>query len=120
MRTKLEVGMSWSHVEVIGHTTDDRLLDFGNGIKETWKNQSKFKLRCTCGKEFDLWENEFKAKKFLRDCGCGAGLLEGVTTHFQVSCKMDLFKRIKGYAANRKLSVSRATVELLRKGLRGE
>jgi len=117
MQVKLEVGLSWDHVKVYGTGHGDRKIELGNGITEKYFNVLYWKLRCDCGKEFVIWDRDWRAKKYVKDCGCGMSLKDGETVIMLVSAKSIVRQNIKRYAAANGLSLSRAIVELVNKGL---
>lgn len=118
MIPKLEIGMSWGHVRIIGTGEGDLIIDEGGGCKTQYKNRTYYMAKCDCGTEFKLWPELWKGKKYHKDCGCGLSFEDGrnVIKTFMVPIALDT--ALKQWAQDHTNgNVSRAIVELIKTGM---
>jgi hypothetical protein len=117
MIPELAIGMSWKHVKIVGSDFDFRRIETGNGTGTEEDNVLYFKAICDCGREFRIWAEDWKGKKYVPDCGCGISLSDGESVVTMISASNSWRQSMKKYARDNNISLSRAIVELSHKGL---
>ena len=65
----LRVGDRWAGITVLD-CAQRKLTKTDRGVTETWMALF-YKLRCECGKEWEIDSDEYRGRRTLRDCGCG-------------------------------------------------
>ena len=117
MTPKLSLGMSWAHIKVVGECVQQRIIDDGDGTTRVFPKAEYWELQCDCGKKFPFWADDWKGKKYIPDCGCGLHALDGAHTVIVLSAKTAFRVKMKNYALEHNITMSRAIVELALKGL---
>lgn len=84
------------------------------GGRETYRDWF-LSLRCQCGKVWSMLRRDFVGKRKMLDCGCGFGAgVGGLKTVVTVYVEVGTVERLKGYAAEQGVSVSKAAGDLWR------
>jgi hypothetical protein len=113
---ELEVGMRWAHLTALGEDVAERRKQLGPGVFERKKEQ-RFRLKCDCGIEFEIWKGDYKGVQHIRDCGCGLADRDGARILFTVSVPLGQRARVRVYAARKGISLSKAWADLTELGL---
>jgi hypothetical protein len=110
-KADLAVGTRWGRLTAVGMIEAWKEMEYEK-VKEL-----QMMLKCDCGKEITVWESEWKGKKRLRDCGCGLSTLDGVSVIKCVSLPVGIWQKLKVYADQNGLTVSKAYADLILKGV---
>ena len=117
MISKIYIGASWDHIKVVGEGIGERVTEDEDGTGSRDSKAAYWTLQCDCGKEFNIWDKDWRGKKFVRDCGCRLAAKDGEKVVIVLSAPALCRRRLQQYAIDNGLSLSRAAVELIYKGL---
>lgn len=134
-----QVAMRWAYLERIKITLKPRIAKGPEGFYPTGEfDSAEWLLRCKCGTEFMILEDDFPGRRFLRSCEDGVpgrkGKCSAVAARakkpvnepkertelkmvVQVYMTHSLAAQIDAYALGNDLTMSKAASELIKKGL---
>lgn len=118
----MKAGQKWGSVTCleVADETKRIMLDDGSGHMYYSGDSVRtvlYKLKCDCGKLFEVDKEEYKGKRRTRDCGCGMGRTEGRSTIFTVSVSEGTKRALEDFADDEEMSLSAVTQKTLRAGL---
>lgn len=118
MQLSLNEGERWGQLHCIRVWNDIETKRNEFGLEETVVTP-KAKIRCNCGREFEIRIALFPGKRRLKDCGCGLSIRAAARTVLTAYLPVTTLHRLRAYAGKRGVSISQATNELLISALSG-
>jgi hypothetical protein len=104
---------------VVEVAVERRKIDCGGGVTDSW-DETRVRLRCSCGGELAVWKSDWPGRRMVRDCGCGVALLDGRIVSACVSMPLRVKLAVGKHARQRGTSFSRAVQDLVEAGLAAE
>ena len=120
---KLENGDRWGGIEVV-EVAWKRITETDRGVTDSY-NAEMARLKCVCGKVWEVKAREIPLakKKRDRDCGCGTPIAGGMGKIGRANVcwyiSMEATMAATRLANERNISVSRAAEELILMAARG-
>ena len=113
----MHVNERWGQLEVIDMDFQEVTEHPYEGITST-SNVIIAKLKCNCGKVFEIRRDQFPGKRRMKDCGCGIAKTDGLCVMTAMSLPFSLMQTIKAFADKEtKSNKSRAMQILMRRGI---
>ena len=91
----------------------ERETVLGRGFTE-FESVAQYQLKCECGKTWTVFEDKFKGRRKVRDCGCGIADEDDLRSALTLAIPLSVVKKLKGHARREELSMSRFVVNLIR------
>jgi len=79
---------------------------------ERIKTIMQYDLECECGRRKRVLQHAFKGKRKVQDCGCGLAEFDHPTSELTVGLPERLFRRVRVYANEDRISISRVICRL--------